>query len=121
MSYEIPGFTFTLPAAGTLVQYTGVQVNSSGQAAIAADNADIVGVVQNKPTVGQAATIMVNGVTIMRVGEALVAGDNVAVDALGEAITAATTGDTIIGVALEAAADGEYAAVLLRPAATLAL
>lgn len=120
MAYEIPGFSLTLPAgAADLVQYTAIAVDADGLAVVPAAGGDIVGVIQNKPKAGQAATVMCSGVTILLSAGAVVAGGGVAVDATGAAVPAAT-GDAVIGTALESAASGEFATVLLRQAAGLA-
>lgn len=121
MSFEIPGFLLTLEAAADLTaeQYTGVVVDANGKAAQAGNGADAIGILQNKPNTGQAATIMVNGVSIVKAGTGgLTAGDDVGMDANGEAVNAAST-DAVIGIALETFAAGEYGAVLLRPQARL--
>lgn len=121
MAFEIPGFTLTLEAGANLTtkQYHGVTVNSSGRVVSAGNGADAIGVLQNKPNTGQAATIMVTGVSYIRVATGgLTAGDDVGMDADGAAVNAATT-DAIIGIALETAAAGTFGAVLLRPAARL--
>ena len=122
MAYEIPGFTFTLAAGADLSakQYTAVKVNSSSAAINAANAEDCVGVVQNKPTSGQATTIVSNGISLMLAGTGgLTAGGNVGIDANGAAVAAASS-DAIIGIALETISAAEYGAVLLRPAAKLA-
>ena len=117
MAYEIPGFSYTLPAGATaLTQFTAVKVDANGLAVVADAAGDIVGVVQNKPQPGVAATIMCNGISIMLTAGAITAGDQVAVDATGAA-TAATTGQVAVGTALDSAASGEFATVLLRPSA----
>lgn len=121
MAFEIPGFSMTLVAGADLsaLQHTGVKVNASGQAVTTANGDDIIGVLQNKPTSGQAATIVTSGVSMMKAGASVTAGDAAAVDANGEVITA-TTGDAIIGTVLETGAVNELVAVHLRPGAAAA-
>lgn len=122
MSFEIPGFTFTLVSSAdyTSDQYTAVKVDTSGQAVQCNNAEDCIGVLQNKPNTGQAATVMVNGVTIMEIGTGgLTAGDSVGLDDEGAAVTAAAS-DAVIGIALETVSATEYGAVLLRGAAKLA-
>ena len=74
------------------------------------DGAKADGVLQNKPAAsGRAATVGIDGVTKVRVGAAVTAGDDLASDSTGRAVTA-TTGDIIIGRALE---DGSAANVVI--------
>ena len=119
MAFEIPGFSMTLVAGADLSssQYTGVKVNASGQAVTTVNGDDIIGVLQNKPTSGQAATIVTSGVSLMKAGSGgVTAGDNASCDAGGTVITSAT-GDSIVGVVLETGAANEFVAVHLRPGA----
>lgn len=102
------------------LQFTAVKsVNNSGKAEVAANTTSggkIMGVLQNKPKSGEAADVMVVGVTKMVAGAAVTAGVNVMSDAAGKAILAATTGSTMIGIALSTAGGaGEIIDVLLLP------
>lgn len=115
----------TLPASGDLStkQYCGVTVNSSGQAAIADTDDQVIGVLQNKPTAaGQGATVAWGGVSKMTAGGSITAGARVTTDASGKAVAAATAGDSVIGVALASGSSGDVIAVLLKtfPFAALA-
>ncbi len=73
-----------------------------------------VGVLQNAPdAVGNAATVGVQGVSRVEAGAAVVVGALVSADATGKAVTA-TTGERVLGVALEAAsATGEIIPIKL--------
>lgn len=115
MAYEIPGFSFTLLAATDLSgsQFCGVDVDSNGKAAFPVQGKRCIGVIQNKPKSGEAATIVVSGVTKVKVGiTGLVAGNNVTVDDDGTAIQP-TNLDRAIGVALKTSAKDEIGTVLL--------
>lgn len=114
MAYEIPGFSFTLVAGEDLTQYTGVDVEANtGQAVTAGAGTRAIGVVQNKPDDGHSATIVCSGVTKMVVGTGgITAGDDVATDADGKAVTGGT-GDLSIGIALKTNAAGTLGTVLL--------
>ncbi len=83
-------------------QYMGCALDSSGLAAVPAAGANIDGVVQNKPALGQVATVAVAGVTKMVAGGVVAAGADVAVDNQGRAV-AATTGNYVVGKAMQAA------------------
>ena len=108
----------TLEAAADLSakQYYFVAVDSNGKAALTGDDGNPIGVLQNKPTAGQAATICVDGVTKVYVQESdgLGAGYNVG---CGSA-SAAKVSDTAsyrLGVSLEAAsADGDIISLLFQ-------
>ena len=122
MAYEIPGYSFTLPAGEDWAnkQFRFGVLDNTGAVDVATDGAWVVGVVQNTPSVARAATVMNTGVSMVEAGEAIAIGDAIASDSLGRAKTSAT-GDVIVGRALEAAAAaGEFVAVLLggTPTAT---
>lgn len=120
MAYEIPGFTFTLVAAAdySASQFRFIDVDTTGKGATpTAAGGRVVGVRNNKPKSGEAATVVVNGVSIVEAGAAVAVGADVMTDTTGRAITAATTGSNIAGIALEAAsAAGQFIAILLSPA-----
>lgn len=126
MAYEIPGFSFTLPAGADLTGalFRGVTINSSGKAALPGAGAPIAGVLGNKPNTGEAATIVHNGIVRMEAGAAITlsgGGTAVKVDAQGRAVPQSTSG-VCVGWALTAASDaGEIVAVLLAPGASAPL
>lgn len=115
MAYEIPGFSFTLVAGADLTakQFHFVDVNSSGAAIVPTGaGARTVGVLQNKPDSGEAATIVNSGIVMVVAGDDVTRGANVQTDVAGKVIDAGS-GDVLVGVALEAGASGEVIAVLL--------
>ena len=63
----------TLEAAADLSakQYYFVAVDTDGKAALTGDDGNPIGVLQNKPTAGQAATICVTGVSNVYIGTAV--------------------------------------------------
>lgn len=89
-------------------QWTFVIQNTTDRTVISATDGQAAdGVLINNPTSGGAATVVTHGRVIVEVGTGgLTAGDLVASDANGEAITAATA-DVVVGKALETAAAGE--------------
>jgi len=100
MAYEIPGFAFTLPASANLstFQYTFVTVDAAGEAGPPATTGEaILGVLQNKPTVqGQAASIMVNGISkITAPASTLAEGDLCEASTAGQAIPLAAGGNAV--------------------------
>ena len=100
MAFEIPGFAFTLPAAANLStsQYTFMTIDAGGEAFLPATTGEaILGVLQNKPTVqGQAASIMVNGISKITAPASTVSnGDLVEASTLGQAIALAAGGNAV--------------------------
>ncbi len=116
MAWEIAGLDFSLPAAGNLSanQYFIVKVDSSGNAAACGDGQPAIGVLQNEPdAAGKAASIRFAGISKVVAGAALAAGAQVASNASGKAVTAAT-GKNVLGIALAAASgDGVIIPVAL--------
>lgn len=89
-------------------QWTFVSQNTTDREVVTTGaGAEAFGVLINDPEDGNAATVVTHGRVIVEVGTGgLTAGDEVASDASGEAVTA-TTGDIIVGKALQAASAGE--------------
>ncbi len=91
----------------TAQQFLGVTLDANEQAVLPAAGAQIVGILQNKPDVGQAATIWGPGATSKVVaGGAFDAGDDLSVDADGKFVEA-TSGQYIVGKAVTGAAAEE--------------
>ena len=100
-------------------QYCFVKVTGAQTAglATAAANEAVVGVLQNKPQVtGEAATVAIDGVSLVEAGGTIAAGAGVKVNASGKAVTwvAGTDDrDLRVGVAVTAGASGALMSVLL--------
>lgn len=108
MAYEIQGQSITLDTVTDLsaAQYLGVKVTAANTVGIvAASNDQSIGILQNKPNGSaanpRAAEVMLNGVSKAVAGAAITAGAALMFDTAGKVVTAATTGNRIIGVALE--------------------
>jgi Uncharacterized conserved protein (DUF2190) len=124
MAYEIPGFSFPLPAGEDFRtgkgQFRFVDVSNTGKAVTPAAGARAVGVRQTTPRADEATTIVTSGVSIVEAGGAITAGGTVGSDATGRAIAPAA-GNAIVGRALETASGaGVQIAVLLQTAAASA-
>ena len=81
MATEIPVLDMTFTAAADLSasQYCFVFVDSAGKAALpTAAGMQVIGVLQNKPTIGQAATVRVYGVSKVVAGGVVAPGDRIA-------------------------------------------
>jgi hypothetical protein len=72
-----------------------------------------VGVLLNKPDAsGKAATVAMTGKVMVVAGGSVTAGDEIATDASGDAVTASST-NIVMGYALEDAVDGQVFAIEL--------
>ena len=94
-------------------QFKFVTLESDGQV----DLADLageqcIGIVENDPAAGAEATVVVAGKTRVVAGGTIAAGAAVATDAAGDAVTA-STGNIIMGYAMEAGVDGQVIAIEL--------
>lgn len=118
MAYEIPGFSYTLPAGQDFRtgagQFRFVNVNTTGKAVVPTLGGAVVGVRQNKPNTNEACTIVQSGIVFVEASAIIALGAEVTTTADGRAVTS-TTGNRVHGVALEAASGaGVQIAVLLQ-------
>jgi hypothetical protein len=116
MSAQGYGTDITLLAGADLStkQHYAVKVDATGKAVLAALGEHAIGVLQNKPGNGQAATIRILGATKMVAGGAVAAGALVTPNAAGKGAVAGA-GNYILGVALTAAGqDLDVHEVLLK-------
>lgn len=96
----------TLVAATDLrtAQFTFVKLDATGKViACAILGEKAIGVLQNKPNIGETADIAVAGVTKLVASAVITAGDKLMTAANGQGATAATLGSSIVGFATEAA------------------
>lgn len=99
-------------------QFKFVTLEADGQIDLAdADGENCFGVLLNKPdAAGKAATVVVSGKVMVVAASAITAGDEIAVDAAGEAqeLTASSSATAVtVGYALEDAVDGQIFAMEL--------
>jgi|TARA_R110002020_G_scaffold2230_4_gene10438 hypothetical protein len=116
MAFEIPGFTFTRVAGADLSssQYYFVKLSTTDTVVVCAAATDIpIGILQNAPTSGQEATIMVTGISKVSADAALAIGQLIGTAADGQADAKTVGTDTtqyVVGNVLVAAgAAGEMA------------
>jgi hypothetical protein len=114
MAYEISNYSVkvTLVAGADLSakQYQFVKLNSSGEAIAIAAITDVpVGVLQNAPTAGQEAEVLVAGGTKLVAGEVITLPAFLSVTSAGKADKVATTDTTqyVVGQAITAAGAGD--------------
>ncbi len=123
MAYEISNYSVkvSLVAGADLSakQYTFVKLNSSGEAIAAAAATDIViGVLQNAPTSGQEAEVLVIGGTKIVAGAAIAEGAQIGTSSAGKAVALTAGTDTtkyVAGTLLtESAADGNIVTAVVN-------
>lgn len=118
MAYEIPGFSFTLPAGADFSggeQFRFCDVSDAGKAVNPSADGNVIGVRYTRSKADEATTIVHSGVAIVEAAAAVDLGQAVTTDANGCAVPA-TIGGGACGRALEAAvASGVQIAVLLTP------
>jgi len=114
MAREIPVQMMSLIAAADLsaAQFKCITIDSNGKAALSGANANAIGVLQNKPTAGQVAGVMVLGETKAIYGAAVTAGNNLMTDASGRLIPATGT-NPVVGIALESGTADQIKTVAL--------
>ena len=121
MAWTIPGFTFTRVAGADLSssQYYYVKLSTTDTVIACAAATDIpIGILQNAPTSGQEATIMVTGISKVSADAALAINQLIGTAADGQADAKTVGTDTteyVVGNVLVAAgAAGEYATVTVN-------
>jgi len=123
MAYEISNYSVkvTLVAAADLSakQYTFVKLDSSGTVVAAAAATDIpIGVLQNAPTSGQEAEVLVVGGTKLVAGAAIGEGALVGTSSAGKAVALVAGTDTtkyVVGTLLtESGADGNVVTAVIN-------
>ena len=123
MAYEISNYSVkvTLVAGADLsaLQYYFVKINSSGQAVACAAATDIpIGVLQNAPTSGQEAEVLIVGGTKIVAGAAIGEGALVGTGSTGKAVALVAGTDTtkyVVGTLLtESAADANIVTAVVN-------
>jgi hypothetical protein len=122
MAYEIPGHSITLEASTDLsaYQYRFVVSNGDNTCTLAGNGVAVTGVLQNKPKAGQAASIVVDGVSKVKAhGSTVSAGDVIASSTVGM-VSALGAGDYAVGRVLHGSSGstGRVLTVLLQPIGT---
>lgn len=115
MAYEEKLETVTMIAGADLsaAQYCFVKTNSTAKTIVlCGDGEDAFGVLQDKPTSGQAACVAIGGVTKLKIGASVTAGTAISSGANGLGNTSAN-GDYMLGYALDGGANGEIIPVKL--------
>jgi hypothetical protein len=117
MAY-VQGGRKTFKAGGDLsaLQYTGVKLNSSGNAIAATAATDkVIGFVQNAPATNDSADVALRnsgGTFKAKAGGTIAVGDLLTIDASGRVITTTTAANEVVGRAIEAAVVNQITEVL---------
>ena len=113
MAWTIPGFSFTRVAGADLSssQYYYVKLSTTDTVIACAAATDVpIGILQNAPTSGQEATIMVTGISKVSSNAALSIGNLIGTSGDGQADAKTAGSDTteyVVGVVLEASGDAD--------------
>lgn len=115
-AFEKPGIKVTIPdIAGDMTANQYRVVAADGTLA-ATQGTGGLGILQNKPDVGQNAEVMVTGISKAKVDEAITVGQKVTNAVTNGMVEPALTGDYVVGIALTAGdTQGDIIAVLLSP------
>lgn len=121
MSFDQIKHSVTLEAAADLStkQFLAIAVDSNGKAAVCDATSFAAGILQNAPAAGRAATVTYSGVSKAKLGGTVAAGARVTANSSGQ-IIAATTGDSILGIALIGGVSGDVGSVLIGAAGAAA-
>lgn len=125
-AWEIPGFSFSLPSNTDqssestnlftpviAVAASGAGINTdTAVAPVAATGDQIIGIIQNNPMLGEAADIVMNGISKVLCKDVVSINQKVMACPAG-GIIVCTTGKFAIGIALDNGAAGQYIPVLL--------
>jgi len=121
MAFEIPGQQLSFEAAADLSakRFYFVKLDSDAKLVLCGAVTDLpIGILQNTPTLGQMATVMVDGVSKVVGGADLAKGNMVGTDANGKAAAYVHGTDTtkyIVGqVLLDNSADGGIATIVFN-------
>ena len=120
MANNIDGPEITLKASGDLsaAQFYIMTLDTDGKAKLADDPDDpveaLIGILQNKPDAeDEPAVIRISGIAKVKGGATINEGVWVTCDSVGK-LAAAVANDNVIGITIEAAADGKISQILLK-------
>lgn len=126
VDFEIPNFIVGVLQANadlSAKQYYCVDVKQATGSGLsgpsvdlpAASGANVIGLLQNKPILGEAANVMCAGISKGFLGGTVAVGDSLMTDSAGKLIVA-TSGNYQVARALDAGVSGDICAVLLQRA-----
>jgi len=113
--------TFLAGASFASKQYFAVQMDTTDNTvkvagAAAAEGSHVIGVIQNEPASGEAASVVIGGTTKLSMAAACDVGEKIKSDGNGEGTPVDGDTKSVIGIALEGSdGDGSIIEVLLTP------
>jgi hypothetical protein len=117
MALQVPGFTNGICRAAADLsthQFKFMRVSAEFEVNLNTTlGAPCIGILQDKPTAGVAAAVMIDGISKVRLGATLAAGAEVMSSAAGLAVAATGAGMVVMGILLEGGANGEIGTIQL--------
>jgi hypothetical protein len=117
-TYNLECTTIVAGADLSALQFTAIKLGVGKVAISAASNAEpVVGILQNKPSAaGQAATVAISGIAKAKVGAGgWSSGDKLTPTTGGALVTTVNAAHHVIGIAMQDAAAGDIAELLVTP------
>ena len=97
-------------------QYYIMALNSSGQAVLAAEGSDTIGVLQDKPAAAnRPGQVAIGGRAKVLCGGAITKGARFSSDSNGKAVSVGSSDDYALGFVLETGASGSVLSCLIQP------
>lgn len=110
-----PAETYSFTAAEDLSakQYYAVSLGSSGVSAATVAGQKVVGILQNDPASGAAASVAIGGISLAKMGGTVAIGDYLTPTSAGKLVASQNVDDHIVGIALAAGASDELRSVVM--------
>jgi uncharacterized protein DUF2190 len=122
MSQDVRDFEKTFNSTNDLsaAEFLVVAQDTSNDSAVVgatSATAPVVGILRNKPKANAAALVRMTGTSKVTAGGTITAGDRVTPTTGSKVITTTSSGNTVVGIALQAAVSGDVFEILLTPGA----
>jgi hypothetical protein len=108
----------SLPVAAdySAKQYYIMKLDTSGQAALAGEGSDSIGVLQDAPAAaGRAGRVAIGGICKVICGGSITKGARFSSDSNGKAVVVGSADDYALGSVLETGASGSIVSALIQP------
>jgi hypothetical protein len=116
-TYKVPPeFTYAADSAADLSSSASLiaKIDTSGKIALCGDGQKPIGVIIEGAAANYPSSVQIGGIMLVKLGGTVTAGDKVSSGASGVGNTA-TSGDHVLGVALESGVSGDYIPVACAP------
>ena len=116
MAIEVPGFrpgvlNAATDLSGASNQYKAVKLDGNGDFVLSGDGDLSIGILQERPVLGEAGEIEFDGISKARYGAAVTAGQELMSNASGQLIPAVGSTKRVVAVALTGGANGVLGSV----------